>query len=106
MAELLNDVRRFIELAESAQRIIDADVDADTDVDYWKTKHDLIFSSLIKGEVDRTGVKFEWFNSGTSYEEDARYYVAGLTNKAKELRFILAALESAHARRGGENADV
>ena len=94
MAELLNDVRRFIELAESAQRIIDADVDADTGVDYWKTKHDLIFSSLVKGEVDRTGIKFEWFDSDTSYEEDARQYVEGLTRKARSLQAILDHLDT------------
>ena len=88
MAELLNDIRRFIELAEDAQRIIDADVDC------WEAKYDLIFSDLIKGEIDHTGIQYEWFDYDTSYEEDAKQYVEGLTRKARGLQAILDHLDT------------
>lgn len=91
MATLLPNVRRFVELADLAQRIRDSN-------GTWETKYDIIFSDDISGAVRATSIDVDWVDPDTTYEDDVCAYVAALMIKAIDLRHILASVDDSAAQ--------
>lgn len=73
-------IMRFLSLALLAQRIID-----NQDM-HWQEKYDAIFSDDVRGAIEQTGVKLEWTDPDTTYEEDVLAYGRAVAQKADELR--------------------
>lgn len=76
------EARQFIKLARAAQLLAESNAP-------WETKYDLIFSPDVSGAIKKTGIRLDYCDPDTSYEEDVRAFVSAATEKADELECAL-----------------
>jgi len=59
----------------------------------WSTLYDCIFSQDISGKIQGTGIRVDYCDPDTSYEEDVRAFVKAINAKADELEELFTLLE-------------
>lgn len=83
------DIKAFIELSEKAdQLLVAARHEELRGADPWPTVYARVFedkNSIRKQQV-RTGIRIEWYDPDTSYEDDCRAYLNELRFQAGALR--------------------
>ena len=54
--------------------------------DEWEAKYAAVFSDVVRGQIEATGVRLEYCDPDTTYEEDVRAYARAVRERADELR--------------------
>lgn len=75
----MDNVKKFIETTEKAEKIIESGVP-------WRVKYDLIFSEDISDKIHETGIDFDHYDPDMDYIDDVMAYFQAINNKTKELK--------------------
>lgn len=72
------EITTFILTTAYAEEVLASDAD-------WETKYEIVFK-FVKPKIRATGIRVEWSDPDTSYEEDVTAYVSALRDKAAQLK--------------------
>ena len=85
MDEILQPLKRFVELAEMVNKAVSANED-------WELTWMWVFDKLAP-KIRETGVNFTYYDPDTSYEDEVLCYLSGLNSKLEQVKVMIEKLE-------------
>ncbi len=77
----IETISEILQIIEKANQVYNSEAD-------WLLKYDLIFSDSISCNIFNLGLRFDYYDPDSSYEEDVRAYITALNHEKDRLEKV------------------